>query len=260
MIARIAILIGGMISMQASASETPSSPTLYTTEVVAAYPHDDTAYTQGLFFNKGRLFESTGEYGKSSLREVNLDTGEIIRNKPLDSDIFGEGSVAWENDIVVLSYKKRRGFVFSIDDFSAKKTFRYDGEGWGLTHNGEHLIMSDGTAQIRFLDPETYEEFNRITVTLFGKPVRRINELEWVNGEIFANVYLTNLIMRIDPKTGAVNGVIDLRDLQSKLGDAELRSDEVLNGIAYNADADRLYVTGKHWPKLFEIRLVEARR
>ena len=236
-------------------AEAPIEPTFYSYRVVNKYPHDKTAFTQGLFFEDGDLYESTGQHGASTLRRVALETGETLKSVALSDDFFGEGSVGWSGKIVVLTWRSGGGFVFDRNTFEKTRDFTYDGEGWGLTHDGERLIMSDGTPELRFLDPETLEETGRLSVTFRGKPLRHINELEWVNGEIFANVWHSNAIVRIDPATGVVTGVIDLRGL---LADEEIAAGvDVLNGVAYDAENDRLFVTGKNWPALFEIEIIK---
>ncbi len=238
---------------QAFAAE-PAEPKRYTYEIVNAFPHDETAFTQGLFFHDGALFETTGQYGESRLRKAALETGETLKNFPLPASVFGEGSTLWGDTIIVLTWRNKTGIVFDHDTFAPQKTFSYEGEGWGLTHDGVRLIMSDGSATLRFLDPETLEENGRLDVTLRGSPLKNLNELEWVNGEIFANVWQSDAIVRIDPESGVVTGVIDMRHLLDEEEITPGRTD-VLNGIAYDPDADRLFVTGKYWPKLFEVRL-----
>jgi len=227
---------------------------VYQAEVVHAYPHDPTAYTEGLFYLDGYLYESTGIEGQSSIRKERLETGEVLQKVDVPAQYFGEGIVNWKNRLVSLTWRSHVGFVRDLATFKPSKQFTYEGEGWALTQDGTRLIMSDGTPQLRFLDPNSLHETGRLTVTLAGKPIRYVNELEWVKGEIYANVWQTDFIIRIDPGSGAVVGIVNLRGL---LG-AEDRRDghpEVLNGIAYDKERDRLFVTGKYWPKLFEIRL-----
>ncbi len=229
----------------------------YTYRVVAEHPHDPGAFTQGLFFSEGHLYESTGQRGASSLRKVDLETGEVLQKRDLPAEFFGEGVVNWDDRIIGLTWTSGTGFVFDIDDFDERGRFAYSGQGWGLTQDGARLIMSDGTPQLRFLDPETLAETSRITVTLAGAPLPRLYELVWVEGEIFANVWLTNAIVRIEPASGQVTGIIDLTGLLS-VADRAGGDTDVLNGIAYDPAAGRLFVTGKYWPKLFEIELVPA--
>ena len=222
-------------------------------KVVATYPHDRTAFTQGLVFADGHLLEGTGQKGDSSLRRVDLDTGKIEKIASLNSHYFGEGITVLNNNVYQLTWQNRIGLVYDVDTFDVKKTFQYSGEGWGLTTDGKRLIMSDGSAIIRFLDPETFEVVKRISVHRRDskEKIGRLNELEFVNDEIWANVWYEDHILRISPKDGEVLGWIDLSSLypRNKRGSVE----EVLNGIAYDAKKKRLFVTGKNWPQLFEI-------
>ena len=231
-----------------------AAPERYTYEIVAAYPHDSAAFTQGLFFLNGKLYEGTGQVGQSSLREVDLKSGKVLRRIDLPAHVFGEGIAPFGDEIVTITWKNGEGAVFERKSFRKTRSFTYAGEGWGLTTDGARLIMSDGTDALRFLDPKTLKETSRVAVTLNGKPLTRLNELEWIDGAVFANVWQTNAIVRIDPNTGVVTGVADLRGLKEKLGAAP--GADVLNGIAYDAKMKRLFVTGKYWPKLFEVRLV----
>jgi glutamine cyclotransferase len=225
----------------------------YTYEIVHTYPHDSTAYTQGLVFHNGLLYEGTGLEGRSSIRKVKLETGEVLQKREIPEEYFGEGIILWKDRLLELTWKGERGFIYDLGTFAPRGQFEYPGEGWGLTHDGKRIIMSDGTAQLRFWDPETLKETGRITVTDEGRPVPQLNELEWVKGEVYANIYTTDRIARIDPSTGKVAGWIDLTGI---LRPADRTGEtDVLNGIAYDAARDRLFVTGKLWPKLFEIRL-----
>ena len=237
----------------ASASASAEIP-VYTAEVVHTYPHDATAFTEGLFYLNGYLYESTGLEQHSSIRKVRLETGEVVKRLDIDPQYFGEGIVNWKGRIVSLTWKTEVGFVFDLASFKLERKWSYVGEGWALTQNGKEIIMSDGTSQLRFLDPDTLKETHRIEVRLQGTPVPNVNELEWVKGEIYANVWQTNWILRIDPASGNVVGIIDLKGLL-KNSDVTPGQTDVLNGIAYDAKADRLFVTGKNWPKLFEIQL-----
>jgi glutamine cyclotransferase len=221
-------------------------------EVVRAYPHDPGAFTQGLFFLDGALYEGTGLHGESGIRRVRLENGEVLQVRALEDRYFGEGITAVGDAIVQLTWQAGIGFVYDRKTFERRRSFTYDGEGWGLTYDGTRLIMSDGTPTLRFLDPKTFAVIGRLDVRDGGRPVAELNELEMVRGEIFANVWGTDRIARISPKTGAVTGWIDLRGL---LPPADAAGVDVLNGIAYDAAADRLFVTGKRWPKLFEIRI-----
>ena len=222
-------------------------------EIVATYPHDSTAFTQGLFIHDGEMFESTGQVGESNLRRVELQTGRVLQQVNINPPIFGEGSTRIGDEIFMVSWVSGAGMVFDASSFELLDQFSYPGEGWGLTTDGSQLILSDGSPQLRLLDPETLELAGTIDVTLNGRPVRRINELEWVNGEIWANVWQTSMIIRIHPETGNVVGLIDLTALLPA-GVADPR-DAVANGIAINHDTGQIYVTGKLWPVLYEIRL-----
>lgn len=227
---------------------------VYTYEIVNVYPHDRNAFTQGLVFQDGILYEGTGLHGRSTLRKVELETGRVLQLGALPAQFFGEGVTVYGDEIIQLTWQSNVGFVYDKDSFELLQTFNYPTEGWGITHDGERLIMSDGTATLHFLEPETFEEINRIQVRDNAGPVVRLNELEYIRGEIYANVWQTDRIARIDPLTGQVTGWIDLAGLLS----AQDRSQpvDVLNGIAYDAENDRLFVTGKLWPKLFEIELL----
>ncbi|MGZ3343349.1 MAG: glutaminyl-peptide cyclotransferase [Caulobacteraceae bacterium] len=227
---------------------------VYGYTVVHTYPHDPAAFTEGLFYLNGVLYESTGLEGRSDIRKVQLTTGKVLQRRPLDAKYFGEGIVAWKGRLAELTWQSQIGFTYDLNTFKPRSSFHYTGEGWALTHDGARIIMSDGTPQLRFLDPQTLAETGRLTVTLNGRPLAMINELEWVKGEVLANVWQTNFIVRIDPRTGAVTGVIDLSALVGQEA-AKGRQIDVLNGIAYDAEHDRLFVTGKLWPDLYEIKL-----
>lgn len=230
---------------------------VYAYDVVHTYPHDPGAFTEGLFYLNGFLYESTGLERHSSIRKVRLETGEVVQKRDIAAEYFGEGIVNWQGHLISLTWKSQLGFVFDLASFKLLRQFHYQGEGWALTQDGKQIIMSDGTAELRYLNPKTLLETKRLAVTLDGKPVTQLNELEWVKGEILANVWGTNWIVRIDPGTGHVVGLIDLSGL---LGPDERAPgpDSVLNGIAYDARHDRLFVTGKNWPKLFEVRLHDS--
>jgi glutamine cyclotransferase len=220
-------------------------------EIVHTYPHDPDAFTEGLFYLNGFLYESTGLVGESYVRKVKLETGEIVQQHKLPPQYFGEGIVNWKDRLVQLSYQTQVGFVYDLNTFDPKSEFQYPGEGWSLTQDGKRIIMSDGTPELRFLDPDTLRETGRLTVTADGGPLKNVNELEWVKGEIYANVWHLDLIARIDPNSGRVLGWINLVGLWSGSDNEE----KTLNGIAYDAKHDRLFVTGKKWPNLYEIRL-----
>jgi glutamine cyclotransferase len=250
-----ALLIG--VCALAGAMVSRAAIPMYDIEVVHTYPHDATAFTEGLFYLNGYLYESTGLEGHSSIRKVRLNTGEVVRRHDIPPQYFGEGIVDWHGRLISLTWKSQVGFVFDLNTFALQKQFQYSGEGWALTRNDKQIIMSDGTSTLRFLDPKTLKETGRIEVTAAGKPLPNVNELEWVKGEIYANVWRTNSIVRIDPGSGRVVGIINLAGLL-KPEDIVSGQTDVLNGIAYDAKHDRLFVTGKNWPKLFEIRLRPA--
>jgi glutaminyl-peptide cyclotransferase len=243
-----------VLSIAAYAAVARAAVPLYECDVVHTYPHDPSAFTEGLFYLNGFLYESTGLEQHSSIRKVRLATGEVVQKIEIPAQYFGEGIVNWDGHLVSLTWKSHLGFVFDLATFKLQRQFPYEGEGWALTQDGKQLIMSDGTPELRFINPNTLKETNRIQVTLDGKPVRNVNELEWVKGEIYANVWQTNWIIRINPKDGHVVGLVNLAGLLSR-DDPASGPDGVLNGIAYDAKGDRLFVTGKNWPKLFEIRL-----
>jgi glutamine cyclotransferase len=229
------------------------APVRYTCEVVAAWPHDRGAFTQGLVVRHGGFLESTGLNGQSTLREVELKTGRVLKQVAFAAHYFGEGLAVIGDRAFVLTWQHGKGFVYDADTFRLEREFAYTGEGWGLTTDGRTLILSDGTARLRFLDPATFAVTRTVDVTNEGRPVEHLNELEFVRGEVFANVWMENEIVRIDPATGVVRGVIDCSGLLPR---NEIRADtDVLNGIAYDAAADRLFLTGKRWPKIYEVRL-----
>ena len=230
----------------------------YTYQIVHVYPHDPQAFTQGLVYQEGVFYEGTGLPHESSVRKVKLETGEVLQKRVVEGDYFGEGIIIWKDRLLELTWQAAKGFIYDLKTFEPKGEFPYPGEGWGLTTDGKRIIMSDGTAQLRFCDPETLRETGRINVTADGQPVTDLNELEWVKGEVFANVWQTDRIARIDPSTGKVTGWIDCRGLLTN-GDRGPETD-VLNGIAYDAKGDRLFVTGKKWPKMFEVKLVKSPR
>ena len=234
------------------AAQKPAGGTaVYGYRVVNVYPHDRQAYTQGLVFSDGFLYESTGLHGASTLRRVQLETGRVLAQHALDRRYFGEGLTEWEGSLLQLTWTSNVGFIYERSGLKVQGTFRYPGEGWGLTHDRKRLIMSDGTATLRFLDPRSFQETGRLPVLNGAVPLAELNELEFVRGEIFANIYRTDRIARISPQTGRVVGWIDLSGL---LPEGEKGGPvDVLNGIAYDGRRDRFFVTGKLWPKLFEI-------
>ena len=229
-------------------------PRRYTYRVVHTYPHDPGAFTQGLVYEDGYLYEGTGLFGRSSLRKVVLETGKVTRMHPLESRLFGEGITIFGNRIIQLTWVARTGFVYDKERFERLRSFTYSTEGWGITHDGRRLIVSDGSSTLYFRNPETLEEVGRVEVRDDMGPVTRLNELEFVEGEVYANVWETDLIARIDPESGGVVGWIDLTGLLE--GRERLGADATLNGIAYDSTRKRLFVTGKRWPKLFEIETV----
>jgi glutaminyl-peptide cyclotransferase len=248
----LALLV--VLSVIGAAAAARAAVPVYDVDVVHVYPHDVSAFTEGLFYLHGFLYESTGLEQHSSIRKVRIETGQVVQKIDVPPQYFGEGIVNWGNHLVSLTWKSQVGFVYDLASLKVLRQFHYEGEGWALTQDGVQLIMSDGTPQLRFLNPTTLAETKRVEVTVDGKPVNNVNELEWVKGEIYANVWGTNWIIRIDPKNGEVVGVINLAGLLQP-SDNVAGPDGVLNGIAYDPKGDRLFVTGKNWPKLFEIRL-----
>ena len=239
----------------ATAVAPPSNVPSYSYQVINTYPHDPNAFTQGLVYVDGVLYESTGiKRTPSSLRQVDLATGEVTQFLDVGSDVFGEGLVLWQDKLIQLTWQNHVAFVYDRETFERLNTWEYDTEGWGITHDGRCLIMSDGTSTLYFRDPDTFTEVGRLTVQDQNGPVVRLNELEYIDGEIWANIWQTNRIVRIDPATGQVIGSIDLTGLlDPATADQPV---DVLNGIAYDAENGRLFITGKLWPTLFEIELV----
>jgi len=239
-----------------SLSAFAQGPATYSYQVVRAYPHDRTAFTQGLIYADGFLWEGTGQNGQSGVRKVKLETGEVLAHRPIANQFFGEGITNWGRTLVQLTWQSGIGFVWDRASLEVKQQFRYSGEGWGITQDGKRLIMSDGTAYLRVWEPGTFREIGRIPVTDRGRLVDNLNELEFIKGEIYANIWQSDRIARISPDTGRVLGWIDLTGL---LSPAERAGTDVLNGIAWDAAQDRLFVTGKLWPRLFHIRLIKKR-
>lgn len=231
------------------------APRVLNVKVVDQFPHDPNAYTQGLTFHGGFLFEGTGKKGESSLRKIDLSTGQVVKSVLLNRRYFGEGITILNDKIFQLTWKSQRAFVYDLESFRYLKTHRLSGQGWGLTHNNEHLIVSDGTPTLRFIDPDTFKVKKRIRVSSRGRLIKNINELEFIDGEIWANVWFEDVILRISPETGNVLSVVNLKGLLPRRYRPE--RDAVLNGIAFDQNARRLFVTGKNWPKLFEIRVLE---
>jgi len=249
----ILLLMGVMGFLPAQRARGDSVPT-YGYHIVRSYPHDPGAFTQGLLVRDGFFYEGTGMNGQSGIRKVKIETGEVVQAQPLASEYFGEGITDWKGSLIEITWRSEVGFVYDLNTFERKKTFDYKGEGWGLTHDDKRIIMSDGSPELRFLDPDTLKETGRITVHDASGPVKNLNELEYIKGEIYANVWQTDRIVRISPADGRVTGWIDLAGL---LTPAERTRADVLNGIAYDAANDRLFVTGKWWPRVFQIELVK---
>jgi glutamine cyclotransferase len=227
---------------------------VYSYEVLNSWPHDAEAYTQGLVFHDGALFESTGLRGSSSLRRVELKTGKVKKKVEVSRAYFAEGMTIFQDKIFQLTWQEQKGFVYDLKKFKQEGEFTYEGQGWGLTHDNHSLILSDGTNRIRFLDPVTFQVQRTISVYDNGQALTELNELEYIKGEIYANIWKSDRIVRLDPNTGKINAWIDMTGLHH-IGDGS-DAENCLNGIAYDAETDRLFVTGKRWPKVFEIKLV----
>ena len=246
--------LGVLAGLFTSGAYSQSAP-VRSYKVVATYPHDPKAFTEGLEYKDGFLFESTGNNGESSIRKVDLATGAILKPMPLSTLYFGEGITFYGGRLFQLTYQSGIGFIYDSKSWSSLGNFHYPGEGWALTHDDKRLIMSDGTSALRFLEPSTLRELGRIEVRDGARPIPKVNELEYIEGEVWANVWLTDRLVRIDPRTGQVNSWVDLTGL---LKAAERTPDiDVLNGIAYDAAKRLIFVTGKRWPKLYEIRVVD---
>lgn len=241
------------LAAQEAPAESPAIPT-YSYEIVKTYPHDRKAFTQGLVYSNGFLYEGTGQNGQTTLRKVDLKSGTVLQLYELPPEYFGEGITIFGDKIIQLTWQSNTGFYYDKESFLPIDQFYYSTEGWGITHDGQRLIMSDGTATLHFLDPQTFQEIGQIEVRDEKGPVKGLNELEYVNGEIFANVWPSERIARISPATGKVTGWIDLTGLLGYYKDSG--QVDVLNGIAYDSKSGRLFVTGKYWPKLFEIKLI----
>ncbi|MBR4299637.1 MAG: glutaminyl-peptide cyclotransferase [Bacteroidales bacterium] len=228
----------------------------YSLEVVAEYPHDTESYTQGLFFHEGQLYESTGLHGKSTFRMVDMQTGKALKRLDFDDKYFVEGSVMWKGNLYILTWETKMAFVYDAETLEYKSSWKYPREGWGITTDGKQLIASDGSAYLYFMN-ENFALDRKVRVTIEDRPIRFINELEYIDGKIWANVYTSDEIVIINPKDGRIQGIVDCRGLLPK----ELRTPttDVLNGIAYNPADGKIYLTGKNWPKLYEVRLVEKK-
>lgn len=237
---------------QAVASDTPVIAQEIGYEVVNNFPHDPGAFLQGLVWRNG-FFESTGQFGRSSLRRVEYPTGKVLQQVNLDSQYFGEGLAMVDNRLIQLTWQSHRGFVYDLDSFKQLREFKYDTEGWGLTYDGKSLILSDGTSVLTFIDPDSFKPTRKLSVKFNGAALRNLNELEYIDGEIWANVWHTDRIVRIDPGSGQVKSYLNLAGILSE--DEKSDPEAVLNGIAYDAQNKRIFVSGKLWPRIFEIRL-----
>lgn len=246
---RLTCLLLLTLTLQAAA------PTEYRVEVVKSYPHDPNAFTQGFEYHDGKFYEGTGLEGQSSVRIENYASGEVLRKVDIANSLFGEGITVINGRIVEITWQSHIGFTYNKTDLKRLSEFHYEGEGWGLANDGRHIYFSDGSAEIRILDPATLKETRRIKVHNGAQEVKMLNELEWIQGEIWANVWQTNLIARISPVDGKVLGWIDATGLLKPEDIANLQVD-VLNGIAYDATGNRIFLTGKLWPKVFEVRVV----
>ena len=254
----VAVLFAGVVSIVLlNPEQTPpnsGSPTRYTYHIVKTYPHDTAAFTEGLVFNNGVLYESTGKYGTSSLRQVNLENGGVQQEVLLPNQYFGEGLTVVNGSLVQLTWQNNIGFIYDKETFGLLGNFSYSTEGWGLTYNGSELIMSDGTSNLYFLDPATYQKVGQVSVHDGNTPVTNINELEYVKGDLYANIWLQQKIAIINPQTGMVKGWIDLTGIYQSNN-----TDNVLNGIAYDTQTDRLFITGKDWPNLYQITITPSK-
>ena len=243
----------GIISCSTTPEAPPSVP-VYTYKIVKTYPHDSNAFTQGLVFENGVLYEGTGRYGKSSLRQVDLASGKVLQSYELPAQYFGEGITVFREIIIQLTWQSNLGFIYDRNSFKLLRDFAYSTEGWGITNDGERLFISDGTSTLHILDPETFSTIGSIEVKDNDIPIDKLNELEYINGQVYANVWLTDKIAIINPQNGQVTGWIDLSGLLQSQDSTT--SADVLNGIAYDTKNNRLLVTGKLWPWLFEIKLI----
>jgi glutamine cyclotransferase len=222
-------------------------------EVVNSYAHDSTSFTQGLLWHDGGFYESTGQYGQSKLRRLEFPSGKVLKEISLTPELFGEGLALVDGRLIQLTWKSHRGFVYDLNTFQSLREFSYDTEGWGLTYDGQNLILSDGSSDLFYLDPQTFKPVRKLAVRMNGQPIRELNELEFINGEIWANVWQTDLIVRIDPSTGRVASFLNLKEILAPSD--RTGGENVLNGIAYDGAKKRIFVTGKLWPRIFEIRI-----
>jgi len=254
LIAILVVVLASIIPVSLDNEPANSAALHYAYSIVNVYPHDRTAFTQGLVFENGLLYESTGLYGNSSLRLVELETGKILQLRKLSAQFFGEGIAVIDSKIVQLTWRSHKGFVYDKATFDLLQEFEYPTEGWGITYDGNRLIMSDGTSNLYFLDPVTLKKTGQVQVHDTG-PVTNLNELEYIKGEVYANIWLKEKIAVINPQTGQVKAWIDLGGIQNM---ENIDPNSVLNGIAYDTDGDKLFVTGKMWPQVFEIRLIPS--
>ncbi|MDJ0798272.1 MAG: glutaminyl-peptide cyclotransferase [Calothrix sp. MO_167.B12] len=251
----ILMITSACIPFVTTVKDVPSSSvTQCTYQVVNRYPHDSKAFTQGLVYFNQTLYEGTGIYGSSSIREVALETGKVLRISKLESQYFGEGITIWKDKLIQLTWKSNQGFVYDLQSFRRIKSFKYPTQGWGLTNDDNHLIMSDGSNALYFLDPNTFKVLKTVYVQEGSQPIEQLNELEYINGEIYANIWRQERIARISPKTGQILGWIDLTGINKS--EQNLNQEAVLNGIAYDSKRNRIFVTGKLWSYLFEIKVV----
>lgn len=257
----MSLLFALVAMLAAPAAAAPEPPALAVERcgyrIVQSFPHDPRSFTQGLFWDEGHLYEGTGQYGQSRVARIDLKTGKALAQTRLPSDQFGEGITRWRDQIIGITWQNGVGHRWSIKDLKRIGGFTYKGEGWGLTMVGDSLVLSDGTPELRFYDPATMKEQKRVTVRFGGSPLGMINELETIDGQVWANIWMSDLIVRIDPASGDVKSYVDLTGLAQDAG--ARGSDSVLNGIAWDAKKKRLFVTGKYWPKLYEIALADCR-
>ncbi|MES2659463.1 MAG: glutaminyl-peptide cyclotransferase [Verrucomicrobiota bacterium] len=250
---RLKSLASLVVAIASLASCQKSVPDTLAYQIVSTRPHDATSFTQGLQLLDGRLFESAGQYGESALREIDPATGKVLRKRPLAKTVFGEGLTILNKEMFVLTWKEHTAYVFDPETFKPIRSHTYQGEGWGLTNDGKQLIMSDGSSDLKFINPKDFSVIKTLSVKDGSSPLKNLNELEMIDGQIFANIYTTDSIARISPETGQVTGWLDLKGLKNQLtppGRAE-----VLNGIAHDKSTGNLLVTGKYWPQMFEIKI-----
>ncbi len=243
-------------ALSSSSSLPRAAPANWQVKVHNTYPHRSNAFTQGLFYHQEQLFESTGHYGQSSISQININSGEIIQQRALNKNVFGEGITIWDNELIQLTWKSGQVYRYSLPDFSLLQTQTISGEGWGLTHNNQSLISSNGSAQLSFRDPISLAVESTLNVTYLGRPLKNLNELEWVNGCILANIWQNHSIAIIDPSSGQTTGLIDLSRIVAH--EQKTGTSEVANGIAWLAESQRLLITGKYWQRIYEIELVKT--